>query len=66
MKDKTSSTLLGTVRDVQFTGGTPLLAVDTRQGEVLIPLAEEICRRIDVAARRIEVLLPEGLCDLSK
>ena len=60
--------LLGTVRDVFFPGesvaGAPLLQVATSAGEVLIPLAEEICTRIDVAARRIEVRLPEGLKDL--
>ena len=59
--------LLGTVRDVFFPGesqpGTPLLAVDTSSGELLIPLAEDICTRIDTAARRIEVRLPEGLRD---
>lgn len=60
--------LLGKVRDVFFPGqgqpGTPLLAVDTASGELLVPLAEDICQRIDVAARRIAVLLPEGLRDL--
>ena len=60
--------LLGKVRDVFFPGegqpGTPLLAVDTASGELLVPLATDICQRIDVAARRIEVLLPEGLRDL--
>lgn len=59
--------LLGTVRDVYFPGesqpGTPLLSVDTSAGELLVPLAEDICRNIDVAARRIEVQLPEGLLD---
>ena len=63
--------LLGTVRDVQFPGegesvrGTPLLEVETGAGELLIPLAEDICKRIDAAARRIEVTLPEGLRDLN-
>jgi 16S rRNA processing protein RimM len=61
--------LLGHVADVQVTGeglaGTPLLAVATRGGELLIPLAEDICTRIDVAARRIEVVLPEGLRELN-
>ncbi len=61
---------LGTVRDVFFPGesqpGTPLLAVDTPSGELLIPLAEDICTRIDTAARRIEVLLPAGLRDSDK
>jgi 16S rRNA processing protein RimM len=60
-------TLLGTVRDVFFPGesqpGTPLLAVDTSSGELLVPLAEDICTRIDTISRRIEVLLPDGLRD---
>jgi ribosomal 30S subunit maturation factor RimM len=61
--------LLGTVRDVQFPGeeisGTPLLEVDTSSGEILIPLAVDICTRIVPAERRIEVILPEGLRDLN-
>lgn len=61
--------VVGTVRDVFFPGeglaGTPLLQVDTPNGELLLPLAEEICRRIDVAGRRIEVRLPEGLHELN-
>lgn len=63
-------TLLGTVRDVLFPGeemaGTPLLEVDTSQGELLIPLAEDICTKIDPRAHRIEVILPEGLRDLNE
>ena len=65
----TAPALLGSVTDVQFTGqgasGTPLLVVDAREGELLIPLAEDICTRIDTAARRIDVLLPEGLRELN-
>jgi 16S rRNA processing protein RimM len=61
--------LLGKVRDVYFPGegqqGTPLLAVDTSRGEVLVPLAEDICTMIEITARRIEVKLPEGLRDLN-
>jgi len=57
---------IGVVRDVEFTGGTPLLAVDSTHGEVLIPLAEEICVNVDVAARRIDVVLPEGLRELNQ
>lgn len=60
---------LGSVRDVQPTGkdapGTPLLVVDTPRGELLIPLAQEICPRVDTAGRRIEVVLPEGLVELN-
>lgn len=61
--------MLGTVRDVFFPGegtaGTPLLQVETSAGELLVPLAVDICRSIDVAARRIDVTLPEGLSDLN-
>lgn len=61
--------VVGTVRDVFFPGetavGTPLLQVDTPGGELLLPLAEDICTRIDVAARRIDVRLPEGLDELN-
>jgi 16S rRNA processing protein RimM len=61
--------LIGAVRDVLGVGedvaGTPLLVVGTRNGELLIPLAEDICTRIDTAARRIDVILPEGLRNLN-
>jgi 16S rRNA processing protein RimM len=67
--------LLGVVSDVEFPGenfpGTPLLVVDlpaalpSGETELLIPLAEDICKRIDTLARRIDVLLPEGLRDLN-
>jgi 16S rRNA processing protein RimM len=60
---------LGIVRDVLFTGetvaGTPILQVETPAGELLVPLAEDICKRIDVAGRRIEVWLPEGLGEVN-
>jgi 16S rRNA processing protein RimM len=68
--------ILGEVADVEFPGeqfsGTPLLVVElaakprTGDPELLIPLAEDICTRIDVSARRIEVILPEGLRELDQ
>jgi 16S rRNA processing protein RimM len=64
MREKNGA-VVGRVRDVQFTGGTPILAVDSPRGELLIPLAQEICVAIDVAARRIDVVLPEGLLELN-
>ena len=61
--------LLGKVLDVQIPGdeipGTPLLVVDTAHGELLVPLAQDICTRIAVAERRIHVTLPEGLRNLN-
>jgi 16S rRNA processing protein RimM len=60
---------VGTVRDVDIHGdvisGTPNLVVDTARGELLIPLAQEICVDVDLAARRILVVLPEGLRELN-
>jgi 16S rRNA processing protein RimM len=60
---------IGSVRDVQATGeasrGTPVLVAECADGELLIPLAEEICVRIDTGARRIEVVLPEGLREMN-
>jgi 16S rRNA processing protein RimM len=62
--------LIGSVQDVVPTGetvaGPHVLSVATRQGELLIPFAQEICTRIDIAGRRIEVLLPKGLRELSR
>ena len=62
--------LLGTVRDVQFPGeeisGTPLLEVETCGDEILIPLAVDICTKIDTAARRIDVVLPDSLRNLNR
>jgi 16S rRNA processing protein RimM len=60
------SSALGSVRDVEFPGGAPLLAVDSSAGEVLVPLAAEFCLHIDVKAKRIDVKLPEGLLDLNR
>jgi 16S rRNA processing protein RimM len=64
-----SSARIGDVHDVQFSGedvaGTPNLVINSVRGELLIPLASEICRRIDIVSRRIEVALPEGLVDLN-
>ena len=56
---------LGVVSGVQE-AGTPVLEVETAEGELLIPLAMEICTKIDVAARRIEASLPEGLRELNR
>jgi len=61
---------VGTVQDVQRSGDGAasdswVLVVITPRGELLIPLAAEICTHIDTAGRRIEVRLPEGLRDLN-
>jgi 16S rRNA processing protein RimM len=58
---------IGRVTRVELGTGTPLLVVDAgKRGEVLVPMADTICRRIDVAGKRIEIDPPEGLIDLNK
>lgn len=43
-----------------------LLAIDGPNGEILIPLATDICTTIDVDAKRITVRPPEGLLELNE
>ncbi len=61
---------VGEIVDVENTvgrplGTAPLLIVHGPAGEVLIPFAKSYLRRIDVAAKRVEMALPEGLIDLN-
>lgn len=56
---------VGTVRDVEGTAGATRLVVDSSHGELLIPLAAEICVAIDTQARRIVIAPPEGLLTLN-
>jgi 16S rRNA processing protein RimM len=57
---------VGEVTDVEGTLGGSRLVVATGRGEVLVPLAAEICRSIDVAGKRIVIEPPEGLLDLNE
>jgi ribosomal 30S subunit maturation factor RimM len=56
---------VGTVTDIQPTGGVDVLRVATSRGEVLIPLAQAICTKIDTEARTIFIDPPEDLLDLN-
>jgi 16S rRNA processing protein RimM len=59
---------VGTVTDVERTGGVDLLRVapaGTSKSEKLIPLVETICTRIDIEARTIWIDPPEDLLELN-
>ena len=56
---------VGTVTDIEPTGGVDLLRVATSRGEVLIPLAQAICTKIDTKARTIFIDPPADLLDLN-
>jgi 16S rRNA processing protein RimM len=57
---------IGRVTEVEPTGGVEVLRVSTRQGEVLIPLAQAICTRIDTRAKTIVIDPPEDLLELNE
>ena len=61
----TAGARVGIVARVDLGSGVPMLVVEGR-GEVLVPFASEICRRVDPAARVIEIDPPEGLVDLNR
>lgn len=60
---------VGTVTEIERTGGVDLLRVARAQdksGELLIPLTQEICPRIDTAAKMILINPPEDLLELNE
>ena len=56
---------VGTVEKVEGTLGRSRLVVAGTKGEILIPLAAEICRTIDVAGKRIVIEPPDGLLEVN-
>ena len=56
---------VGTVTGVEGTVGGSRLVVQTARGEALVPLAQEICTSIDLAARTIVIAPPDGLLELN-
>jgi 16S rRNA processing protein RimM len=59
---------VGEIADVESPrrlGLAPLLIVRGPAGETLIPFAKTYLRRIDLAAKRVEMALPEGLTGLN-
>ena len=56
-------TLLGTVRELQRTGGTENLLIDGGGRDYLVPFAEAICLEVDVENKLIRIDPPEGLLD---
>jgi len=62
----TKPTPIGEIEEVDRAAGpVALLVVKGAAGEILIPFAKSYLRRIDLAARRVEMALPEGLVDLN-
>lgn len=64
--ETTAGVAVGVVRRVDAGAAGSLLAIDGARGEVLIPFAAEICREVDIAARRITIEPPAGLLELNQ
>jgi 16S rRNA processing protein RimM len=57
---------VGEIEDVDRTAGpVALLVVRGATGEVLVPFAKSFLRTLDIAGKRLEMALPEGLTDLN-
>jgi 16S rRNA processing protein RimM len=57
---------VGRIENVDRSAGpVPLLIVSGKKGEVLVPFAKSYLRKLDVAGRRVEMALPEGLLELN-
>ncbi len=59
-------TVVGTVKGIEGPMAGSTLVVDGRHGEILIPLASEICVTIDPGQRVIVIEPPEGLVELNE
>ena len=64
--ETTDGGAVGTVSDVEGDVGNSRLVVQTTNGEVLIPLAVDICTSIDPGAKRIVIAPPAGLLELTE
>lgn len=61
----TEGRLIGEVAAVEGPIEASRLVINAPHGEVLIPLAADICVEIDPEAKRIRVAAPEGLIELN-
>jgi 16S rRNA processing protein RimM len=57
---------VGEVKRVEGGAGASVLSVEGRRGEVLVPLAADICVEVDIGGRRIRINPPEGLLELNE
>ena len=55
---------LGTVKEIIDLSGNQLLTVVNGAQEILIPMKDEIMKKVDIKSKKIEVELPDGLLDL--
>lgn len=57
---------LGIIRQVLDNSGAPLLSIDNKGEEILIPFVKAFLKKVDLDSERIELDLPEGLIELNR
>ncbi len=64
--ETTAGDVVGEVAKVEGGAGASRLVMNGPRGEILIPLAVDICVEIDVANKKIRINPPEGLLELNE
>jgi 16S rRNA processing protein RimM len=55
---------IGNVKDVLDQTGQPIFIIQKGEKEILIPMTDEIIRKVDRKNKLIEIEAPEGLIDI--
>jgi 16S rRNA processing protein RimM len=61
--DQSNQCVIGKVTAMQEAGGGGLLVIDH---DILFPFTTGLCKHIDIAVKRIEVEVPDGLLELNR
>jgi 16S rRNA processing protein RimM len=61
--ETTAGEVLGQLTEILFTPANDVYVVSGPGGEVLVPALREVVLQVDLASRKMVVLLPEGLRD---
>jgi 16S rRNA processing protein RimM len=64
--ETTTGEVVGEVAKVEGGGGASRLVMNGPRGEIMVPLAVDICVDIDIANRIIRISPPEGLLELNE
>ena len=64
--ETTAGDVVGEVAKVEGGAGASRVVINGPRGEILIPLAVDICVEIDVANRKIRINPPDGLLELNE
>jgi len=57
--------VIGPVAIVYTGAAQAVLGITGASGEILVPMAGDICRDVDITARRITIVPPEGLLEVN-